>query len=120
MKSTAIEKEQRLQTIISWITKGVPKREILELGFDQWKIGSRQIEKYLSEAKEVIVAEYKEKLKSEVEVIDVKLDYLYGESIKKGDIKTALQVLSMKSKWFGIVRDTNTDTTINFINNIPE
>lgn len=120
MKSTAAEIEVRIHKVVEWIVGGNSKQDIVVMSKELWGVGERQVEKYLFNAREKIVKEYKEKMDSDIEILSSRLDFLYKKALEKGDLKTALQVLGLKEKYFGIVREYETSSDVIFINNIPE
>lgn len=70
-KATDIEKFQRILIVEEMILKGCNKSYIVRFGSENWNIGERQIEKYLSEATEKIKLDFevtfnKEVFKSEI------------------------------------------------------
>lgn len=116
------EFERRINIVYEMILSGLRRFNIIsECKKLKWNVTDRQIDNYISKAREIIEQINQDDRKFILNKILAQYESLYLKSLKVQDIKTCVSILEKKSKMLGIAEpktDDGNDNTIEFIHKI--
>jgi hypothetical protein len=101
-KSTNAQKEFRINQVMSMLTIGKYRWEILSDLSKEWKCSERNVEKYMAACTKLLRNHYS---KETADDILAKYNYLYNDALVRGDKKLAKNVLDSMSKVGGYITD---------------
>ena len=84
-KATNAEIEMRIATVLSLLMRGKTRAEIVRYGANKWELESRQIDEYLSRAKERLQEENKSTFEHDLALARGRISYLYDKAIGNED-----------------------------------
>ena len=99
---TALEKEQRVYVFVDLLANGAVTSDLIRFSADNWGIGRRMTEKYIAEARAIIVDDINQ---DRTQVIAEMLSVcrtLIKDSIKKNQLNVALGAVNTISRLGGL------------------
>ena len=101
-KATNAEIELRVSTVAEMIIKGQGRGKIIRFGSENWNVGERQIENYISKAWEKIERNTDFDIKQELKLQRARFEDLYGKNYTIQDYRECRQVLDSIGKLLGL------------------
>lgn len=83
--TTQAEIEYRVSIVSSLIIRGKTRKEIVQFGSKKWGISDRQVDEYISKAKEAIQEESKSTIEADTAKARARLEFLYDKAIGNED-----------------------------------
>ena len=113
--------ERRIKSISSMLINGNNREFIVLYCSENWNIGERQADKYISKARTLIEQSVKKQVAYEYAKAVRRYEELYRLSIEKKDYKTALSVNKELTTLQGLFKiEVEHSGNIEFICNIPD
>ena len=113
--------ERRIKSISSMLINGNNREFIVLYCSENWNIGERQADKYISKARTLIEQSVKKKVAYDYAKAVRRYEELYRLSIEKKDYKTALSVNKELTTLQGLFKiEVEHSGNIEFICNIPD
>ena len=113
--------ERRIKSISSMLINGNNREFIVLYCSENWNIGERQADKYISKARTLIEQSVKKQVAYDYAKAVRRYEELYRLSIEKKDYKTALSVNKELSTLQGLFKiEVEHSGNIEFICNIPD
>ena len=113
--------ERRIKSISSMIINGNNREFIVLYCSENWNIGERQADKYISKARTLIEQSVKKQVAYDYAKAVRRYEELYRLSIEKKDYKTALSVNKELTTLQGLFKiEVEHSGNIEFICNIPD
>jgi len=120
-KSNAHTVNQRINTIAEMLIDGKSKTSIIHYSSDNWNIGKRQTENYISKARELIKGEIVKNIEYDYAKAIKRYENLYNKAIEVEDFRLALTVNKEITNLQGLSKLKIEHTgNIEFISNIPD
>lgn len=101
-KSTNAQKELRIKQVMTMLTIGRYRWEIISELSKEWKCSERNVEKYMAACTKLLRNHYS---KETADDILSKYNFLYNDALVRGDKKLAKNVLDSMSKVGGYITD---------------
>lgn len=101
-KATNAEIETRIATVAEMVIKGQGRQKIIRYGSEEWNIGERQIENYISKAWEKIEKNTDFDIKQELKLQRARFEDLFQKNYTIQDYREARQVLDSIAKLLGL------------------
>jgi len=113
--------ERRIKSISSMLINGNNREFIVLYCSENWNIGERQADKYISKARTLIEQSVKKQVAYDYAKAVRRYEELYRLSIEKKDYKTALSVNKELTTLQGLFKiEVEHSGNIEFISNIPD
>ena len=113
--------ERRIKSISSMLINGNNREFIVLYCSENWNIGERQADKYISKARTLIEQSVKKQVAYDYAMAVRRYEELYRLSIEKKDYKTALSVNKELTTLQGLFKiEVEHSGNIEFICNIPD
>ena len=113
--------ERRIKSISSMLINGNNREFIVLYCSENWNIGERQADKYISKARTLIEQSVKKQVAYDYAKAVRRYEELYRLSIEKKDYKTALSVNKELTTLQGLLKiEVEHSGNIEFICNIPD
>ena len=113
--------ERRIKSISSMLINGNNREFIVLYCSENWNIGERQADKYISKARTLIEQSVKKQVAYDYAKAVRRYEELYRLSIEKKDYKTALSVNKELTTLQGLFKiEIEHSGNIEFISNIPD
>lgn len=120
-KSDKNTMERRIKSISSMLINGNNREFIVLYCSENWNIGERQADKYISKARTLIEQSVKKQVAYDYAKAVRRYEELYRLSIEKKDYKTALSVNKELTTLQGLFKiEVEHSGNIEFICNIPD
>ena len=120
-KSDKNTMERRIKSISSMLINGNNREFIVLYCSENWNIGERQADKYISKARTLIEQSVKKQVAYDYAKAIRRYEELYRLSIEKKDYKTALSVNKELTTLQGLFKiEVEHSGNIEFICNIPD
>ena len=120
-KSDKNTMERRIKSISSMLINGNNREFIVLYCSENWNIGERQADKYISKARTLIEQSVKKEVAYDYAKAVRRYEELYRLSIEKKDYKTALSVNKELTTLQGLFKiEVEHSGNIEFICNIPD
>ena len=120
-KSDKNTMERRIKSISSMLINGNNREFIVLYCSENWNIGERQADKYISKARTLIEQSVKKQVAYDYAKAVRRYEELYRLSIEKRDYKTALSVNKELTTLQGLFKiEVEHSGNIEFICNIPD
>ena len=121
LKSDKNTIERRIKSISSMLINGNNREFIVLYCSENWNIGERQADKYISKARTLIEQSVKKEVAYDYAKAVRRYEELYRLSIEKKDYKTALSVNKELTTLQGLFKiEVEHSGNIEFICNIPD
>jgi len=121
LKSDKNTIERRIKSISSMLINGNNREFIVLYCSENWNIGERQADKYISKARTLIEQSVKKQVAYDYAKAVRRYEELYRLSIEKKDYKTALSVNKELTTLQGLFKiEVEHSGNIEFICNIPD
>ena len=101
-KATNAEIELRVSTVSEMIIKGQGREKIIRFGSENWNVGERQIENYISKAWGKIERNTDFDIKQELKLQRARFEDLFQKNYTIQDYREARQVLDSIAKLLGL------------------
>ena len=101
-KSTQAQFSERVRIVFELLLSGTPRVDIIRYSSDNWGVTSRQCEKYMAKATQVIKDEAAKIMENALEDHLVMRDNLRLQSLKDGDRRLALEIMRDTAKLLGL------------------
>ncbi|MCA1806967.1 MAG: hypothetical protein LC687_03820, partial [Actinobacteria bacterium] len=92
----------RIQHVMNWLLEGMSTGEVIKLGMDKWEISERMMFRYIANAREWIEAAAQQHAKGIAIRQLYKLEELYADAVKAGNIKEALDIIKTQNRMLGL------------------
>lgn len=100
-KANKIEKEKRVNTVLTWILSGIRYVEILHNAAQNWGVSERTAKNYIAAATAIYRASSEQSREDAIAEHKARMDYIYRQCIADGDRQTALRAAQDKAKMIG-------------------
>ena len=112
---------QRVILIANMLVEGKSRSSIIHYSSDNWNIGERQVDKYISKAREIITKETIRNLEFDYAKAIKRYEDLYRKALEIEDYRLALAVNKEISNLQGLNKvQIEHSGNIEFISNIPD
>lgn len=112
---------KRIAEVSEMLIEGKSRAHIVQYSSDNWNIGERQTDKYISKAREYLLSEIKRDIEYDYAKAMKRFESLYNKAIDKKDYKLALAINKEICAIQGLHKIQIDHTgEFQFISNIPE
>lgn len=112
---------QRVSEISEMLIEGKSRNGIIQYGTKYWKVGERQIDKYIARARELIQQEITKDLEFDYAKSIKRFESLYHKAYERKDYRLALAVNKELSTIQGLYKiQIEHSGNMEFISNIPD
>ena len=113
--------KQRIKEVATMLIKGNSREDIVLYGSENWEIGERQADKYISRAKILVEESVKKRLEYDYAKAVRRYEDLYKLSFEKKDYKTALSINKELTALQGLFKQQIEHSgEVTFICNVPD
>lgn len=120
-KSSKYIVNQRIADVSEMLIEGRSRGFIVQFGSDNWNIGERQVDKYISKAREVVKGGVIRNLEFDYAKAVRRYESLYQKAMENEDYRLALSVNKEIVNLQGLSKiQIEHSTNVNFISNIPD
>lgn len=121
IKSSKQVVNERIEKTSQLMIDGKSRADIIQFSSENWKIGERQVDKYIAKAREFIQSEITRNIEFDYAKSIKRYENLYQKAIECKDYKLALSVNKEISNLQGLSKvQIEHSGNVEFISNIPD
>jgi hypothetical protein len=112
-RSTAAEVAQRIDTIMTMLLRGAPRKEMVGFAEEMWGVSDTTADNYIAKATAQIETIVQPRREYEFGLMRTRLEDLYAKTTKIQDYYTALRVLKQIADLTGVDAPTKAEAEVN-------
>lgn len=101
-RSTKVEKNFRVDTVYKLLSEGNSRGQIQRFAANQWKVSERQVDVYIAEARDKLLADAEMERPAWVAEALQRLRVLEQKAAKKNQTQCAINSIALQAKLIGL------------------